>query len=104
MRRSRGTAGLLLRFWHAGGPTRSLALLLSGAVALGCEGAPPAKSEAQAPAAAPPGPKPEPALEATREPEKVEPKAVEKKPVVCPPAPKVGFSDEALEKEVRRKA
>jgi internalin A len=101
MRSSCGTAGLLL-FWRAGAP---IVLLISSVVALGCEGPAPAETKVQAAApAAPPGPKPEPALEAAKEPEKVEPKAVEKKPVVCPPAPKVGFSDEALEKEVRRKA
>lgn len=106
MRSSCGTAGLRLPSWRAGAPI-CWALVISSVVALGCEDPAPAKTEAHAPAAspaAPPGPKPEPALEAAKQPEKVEPKPVEKKAVVCPPAPKVGFSDEALEKEVRRKA
>jgi internalin A len=104
MRKSCVTAGLLLRLARAGAAPRVLGLLISSAGALACEDPAP-KSEAQAAApAVPPGPKPEPALEAAKEPEKAEPKPVEKKAVVCPPAPKVGFSDEALEKEVRRKA
>jgi internalin A len=83
----------------------SIALLISSACALGCEDPAPAKTETKALAEAPPpAPKTEPAPVAAKEPETIVPKPVEKKPVVCPPAPKVGFSDEALEKEVRRKA
>lgn len=50
----------------------------------------------------PPGPAP--ALEVAKQPDEVAPTPIEKKPVVCPPAPKVAFGDAALEAEVRRKA
>lgn len=78
------------------------AVLLSAVLALGCEGPAPAKTEAPAPAA--PAAAPEPTPAPAPEPEKPEPKAVEQKPVVCPSGSKLAFTDEALEKEVRRKA
>jgi internalin A len=80
-------------------------MLLSTALGLGCEDRAPAKTEVSTPA---PAPAPQAAPVAPREAEKIAEKAadkpVAKKPVVCPPAPALEWSDPALEKEVRRKA
>lgn len=82
-------------------------MLLSTALGLGCDDPPAAKKEATATAAAP-TPKAEPVAPVTREPEKSAERAavlpVVKKPIACPPAPALEWSDPALEKEVRRKA
>jgi internalin A len=78
-------------------------MVVVAALGLGCEDPAPQKSEvaAEKPAAPKVEPPPEPP-KAEPAPEKVE--KAEKKAVTCPPAPKVLFTDEALEKEVRRKA
>lgn len=103
MRSSCRTFGLSL---IGGAPARALSIVISCVVALACEDPVPAKTEAASAAtpAAAQAATAEPASRAAPEPEKADTKPVEKKAVVCPPAPKVGFSDPALEKEVRRKA
>jgi internalin A len=105
------------RRWATVTPMRSLRhrdmssfLFLMAGLALGCESSAPQgeKLTPQQPAVTAPAPIALPAVvpsELTRQVD-AEQKAekAEKKPVVCPPAPKVAFSDASLEAEVRRKA